>query len=292
MGATAVTIDMHPMWVDLEPAMPMLEGYEQAEDDRKVYACIASYVNSQGIAWPTYRNIMHKTGLALQRVKRSVWRLVFKNLLAIPRKEKKKNDIHPRNIYQINKDFLRQDPDTRSSHFDAEKWKPFAARLKKYVSKAVDKVKQVAVDAAENMSARKRKPRKQWKQNYQRSYGSYAEPVLTPEELERKHWIQQLIQQAENDLSKTDIRDGYYLALRYTADHVKKTPEQYDQILQDAIAKFKDYVEPDPMEAYEQDANGHWWLKKSYKSHVPDVRLMSSEDEPTTLGGILGAAFA
>lgn len=296
MEAAAATIDMRPMWVDLEPAMPILEGYEQAEDDRKVYACIASYANSQGIAWPTYRNIVHKTGLALQRVKRSAWRLAFKNLLAIPRKEKKNNDIHPRNIYQINKDFLRQNPDTRSSHFDGEKWKPFAARLKKYVSKAVDNLKQVAVDAAENMSARKReKARKQWKQSYQnnsyRSYG-YREPALTPEELERKHWIDQLIQQAENDLSKAGMMDGYYPALRYIADHVKKTPEQYDQILQEAIARFKDYVAPDPMEAYEQDANGHWWLKKSYKSHVADVRVMSSEDEPKTLGGILGAAVA
>jgi hypothetical protein len=290
MEATAATIDNHPMWVNLEPAYPVLEGYPEAELDRKTLALIAADANSKGVSFPTIKTMAEKLGETAKRVWCSVQRLIAKGLIKVLRKEKKYQDKHPRNIYQVVKALLRTEPDKTSSHFNAEKWKPFAARLKKFVSDAVDTVKQVAVTAAENMSARKRKPRKQWNNSY-RSYGD-REPVLTPEELERKHWTQQLILQAQDDLSKAGMGDGYYPALRFIADHVEKTSEQYDSILQDAIARFKDYVKPDPMEAYEQDANGHWWLKKSYESHVPDIRLTSSEDEPLGFKGALGAAFA
>lgn len=296
MEATAATIDMHPMWVNLEPAYQVLEDYPEAELDLKVLALIAADANSKGVSFPTIKTMAEKLGETAKRVWYSVQRLIAKGLIKILRKEKKYQDIHPRNIYQVVKALLRKEPDTRSSHFDAEKWRVIAARLKKFVSDAVDGVKQVAVKAAKSMAGKPRKrSKKQWNNSYQnnsyRSYG-YREPALTPEEIEHKHRIGQLIQQAEDDLSKTGMGDGYYPALRYIADRVKKTPDEYDSILQEAIARFKDYVEPDPMEAYEQDANGHWWLKKSYKSHVPDVRLMSSEDEPKTLGGILGGAFA
>lgn len=290
MEAAAATIDMHPMWVNLEPAYQVLEGYPGAELDRKVFQVIASYANSQGIAWPQQKTIADILEEIKMNVNRSVHRLIDKRLVKILRKEKKYNDIHPRCIYSVASDMVRETPDMRSSHFDAEKWRVIAARLKKHVSDAVDTVKQVAVNAAKNMASA-RKPRERSKKQWNNSYG-YREPVLTPEELERKRWTQQLIQQAEDDLSKAGVGDGYYPALRYIADHVKKTPEKYDQILQDAIEKYKDYVEPDPMDAYEKDANGHWRLKLSRKPSDPNGRLMSSEDEPKTLGGVLGAASA
>lgn len=293
MEATAATIDMHPMWVNLEPAMPILEGYEQAEDDRNVFACIASYANSQGIAWPTYRNIVHKTGLALQRVKRSAWRLAFKNLLAIPRKEKKNNDIHPRNIYQINKDFLRQNPDTRSSHFDGEKWKPFAARLKKHVSKAVDNLKQVAVGFAENMAKKPRKQRKQWKQgsSENKPYYSYKYmkaapiPYYTGEDTPKPSPVDRRIQDmlSEKGFHVTDpafTKIGLWMLDQLTE---KSKLEDYDAMFQQAVEKFN--ITLPHLSHSSAD-------KQSHLGAVRDVRYVSPGDDPKTLGGILGGALA
>ncbi len=298
-------VDEHPMFINLEPAMPVLQGYDQAEDDYKVATAIAGYADSKGVAWPTLRNIVNRTGLPLKRVNRSVWRLERKRLFAITKK-KKRNDIHERNIYHFTRGLIRETPDMRSNHYDAKKWERVAACLKQFVDTAVDTMKQVASSVAENMSAAKKKPRAHYKRtwnqrqnNSQQDYHwnkwkqSHQEPVLTPEERQRQAWIQQLRQQAEKDLNKAHVYEGGWLAMRYIEKRLAETPEQYDSILQDAIAKFKDYQDSTSFEGrvrHGLDPMGIYG--KSQLSSVQDVRFMSPDDEPTTLGNVLGGVSA
>lgn len=290
MAEAAAAIDMHPMWVNLEPAYPELEGYPEAELDRKVLTVIACYANSQGTAFPLQATIADIIGEIKMNVNRSVHRLIDKRLIKILRKEKKYNDIHPRCIYGVASDMVRETPDMRSSHFDAEKWRVIAARLKKHVADAVDGMKQVAVNAAKKMAKKPRKPRKQWRNgSYQRSYG-YSEPVLSSEERQRQDRINQLCQKAGSDLANAHVDEGHWLACRYMEKRLRETPEQYDSILQDAIEKFKDYEDTISFEG--RVKHGLNPLTGERVSNVSDVRMMSSEDEPKTLGGILGAAFA
>ena len=299
MEATAVTIDNHPMWVNLEPAYPELEGYPEAELDRKVLTVIACYANSQGTAFPLQATIADILGEIKMNVNRSVHRLIDKRLIKIMRKEKKYNDIHPRCIYGVASDMVRETPDMRSSHFDAEKWRVIAARLKKHVAKAVDNLKQVATSVAESMaSARKRKPRahgnRAWKQWRNKSYADLTveEKQALAEEQARRNRLQLLYQNASDDLAKANVVEGHWLACRYMEKRLKKTPEQYDQILQDAIEKFKDYQDTTSFEGRVRHGLNPLTGGRASDGTVADVRLMSSEDEPKTLGGILGAAFA
>lgn len=295
MEATAATIDMHPMWVNLEPAYPFLEGYSQAELDRKVLQVIACYANSQGIAYPLQATIADILGVIKMDVNRSVHRLVDKGLIKILCKKKKYQDIHGRNIYQLVKALLRTEPDTRSSHFDAEKWKPFAARLKKFVSDAVDGVKQVAVKAAKSMAEKPRKrSKKQWKQWRNKSYADLTveEKQALAEEQARRNRLHLLYQNASDDLAKARVVEGHWLACRYMEKRLRENPEQYDQILQDAIEKFKDYQDTTSFEGRVLHGLDPLTGKSVSDGTVADARMVSSEDDPKTLGGILGAAFA
>lgn len=291
MEATAVTIDNHPLWVNLEPAFQVLEGYEQAELDRKVFACFAGYANSQGVCDPLQKTIAEKLGETAMNVCRSVHRLVDKCLISIPRKEKKYNDIHPRNITQINKALLRKEPDKLSSHFDAEKWRVIAARLKKFVSDAVDEVKQVAVNAAKKMAKKPRKPRKQWKQSYQRPYYSVenmkaayptaeesVEHTPQPSPVDRR--IQDML--FEKGFQVTDpafTKIGFWMLDRLTE---KSKPEDYDAMFQQAVEKL----------AITLPRVSHPAANRSHSDAVRDARLMSPDDEPKTLGNVLGGASA
>lgn len=298
MEATAAAIDMHPMWVNLEPAYQVLEGYPEAELDRKVFACIAGYANSQGVCDPLQKTIANKIGELAMTVSRSVHRLIDKNLIKVPRKEKKYKDKHPRNIYQVVKALLRTEPDKRSSHFDAEKWRVIAARLKKFVADAVDGVKQVAVKAAENMSARKRKPRahgnRAWKQCRGKSYADLTveEKQALAEEQARRNRLQLLYQNAADDLAKANVVEGHWLACRYMEKRLRETPEQYDSILQDAIEKFKDYQDLTSFEGRVSHGLNPLTGKRVSDGTVAGVRMTSSDDEPMSLKGAFGAAFA
>lgn len=290
------TLDTHPMFVDLEPAWTVLEGYPEAELDRKVLTLIAGDANSRGVSYPTIKTMAEKLRETAKRVWYSVQRLIAKGLIKILRKEKKYQDKHPRNIYQIVKALLRTEPDKQSSHFDAEKWKTIAARLKKFVSDAVDGVKQVAVDAAQNMaSARKRKPRKprkQWKQgsSENKPYYSYKYmkaapiPYSTGEDTPKPSPVDRRIQDMlfEKGFQVTDPafpKIGLWMLDRLTE---KSKPEDYDAMFQRAVEKFAIAL---PRVSQPVDSRSH-------SDAVRDVRMMSSEDEPKTLGGILGAAFA
>lgn len=297
MEATAVTIDNHPLWVNLEPAFQVLEGYEQAELDRKVFACFAGYANSQGVCDPLQKTIAEKLGETAMNVCRSVHRLVDKCLISIPRKEKKYNDIHPRNITQINKALLRKEPDKLSSHFDAEKWRVIAARLKKFVSDAVDEVKQVAVSAAKNMSNAKKRKRKQWKQSqnsssdtntpyysYQNMRAAYptveesVEPTPKPSPVDRR--IQDML--FEKGFQVTDpafTKIGFWMLDRLTE---KSKPEDYDAMFQQAVEKL----------AITLPRVSHPAGNRSHLDAARDARLMSPDDEPKTLGNVLGGASA
>ena len=292
MEATAVTIGNHPMWVNLEPAYQVLEGYPEAELDRKVFTVIACYANSQGIAFPLQATIADILGEIKMNVNRSVHRLIDKCLIKSLRKEKKYKDIHPRCIYQVVKALLRKEPDTRSSHFDAEKWRVIAARLKKFVADAVDTVKQVAVDAAQKMAKKPRKPRKQWKQgsSENKPYYSYKYmkaapiPYSTGEDIPEPSPVDRRIQDMlfEKGFSATDPafpKIGLWMLDRLTE---KSKPEDYDAMFQRAVEKFAIAL---PRVSQPADSRSH-------SDAVRDVRLMSSEDEPKTLGSMLGGALA
>lgn len=292
MEATACSIDMHPMFVDLEPAKPVLEGYPEAGLDLKVFACIAGDANSRGVSFPTLRTIADKVGDTLKRVDASVKRLIAKGLIKVLRKEKKYKDIHPRNIYQVVKALLRKEPDKLSSHFDAEKWKTIAARLKKFVADAVDQVKQVAVDAAKTMSARKRKPRKQWKQNgsYQRPYYSYQNmraaqpPVYTKPEHEGPGPLESRVMDSLFNLGLEPWGDAFQKAGHYMLDRLSNEPtdEEYDRLFQEAVGKFNL-----PKTSHVSHLN-----RQSHSSTVRDVRMVSPGDDPMGLKSAFGAAFA
>ena len=284
-------LDEHPMFINIEEAFTVLTGYPEAELDRKVLTCIASCANSQGVAWPTQQWVAATINEIKMSVCRSTKRLKDKNLFTIG-KEKKGKDRNPRNVYTFNPGLLRKNPDTRSSHFDAGKWGRVAARLKKYVSKAVDNLKQVAVGAAKTMSAGKRKPRKQWQNgSYQHPYYSYqnmkaayptaeesAKPTPKPSAVDRR--IQDML--SEKGFSVTDPafpKIGLWMLDRLTE---KSKPEDYDAMFQQAVEKFSITL---PRVSQPVDSRSH-------SDAVRDVRMMSSEDEPKTMGGILGAAFA
>ena len=292
------TLDMHPMFVDLEPAWTVLEGYPEAELDREVFTLIASDANSKGVSYPTIKTMAEKLGEAAKRVWQSVQRLIAKGLIKILRKEKKYQDKHPRNIYQIVKALLRTEPDKRSSHFDAGKWRVIAARLKKFVSDAVDGVKQVAVNAAKSMSASakpRKRSKKQWKQwqngSYQRPYYSVenmkaayptveesAKPTPKPSAVDRR--IQDML--FGKGFSATDPafpKIGLWMLDRLTE---KSKPEDYDAMFQQAVEKFAITL---PRVSQPVDS-------RSRSDAVHDVRLVSPDEEPKTLGNILGAAFA
>lgn len=296
-------LDEHPMFINIQEAFTVLTGYPEAELDRKVFTCIAGCANSQGVAWPTQQWVAATINEIKMSVCRSTKRLKDKNLFTI-RKEKKGNDRNPRNVYTFNSALVRKNPDTRSSHFDAGKWGRVAAQLKKFVTDAVDGVKQVAVKAAKTMSAAKtEKPRKRSKKQWNNSYrnnswqrNSYSVPAqpLSPEERERKQWIDRLIEQGKDALQEAHMTsDGEFEAERYIHKRLLKTPEKYDQILHEAIDKFKDFQNLNCWETRVQlglDPLGMY--KQRQSDSVSEVRLMSSEDEPKTLGGILGATFA
>ena len=292
MEATAVTIDNHPMWVNLESAYSELEGYPEAELDRKVLTVIACYANSQGIAFPLQATIADILGEIKMNVNRSVHRLTDKRFIKILRKEKKYNDIHPRCIYGVASDMVRETPDMRSSHFDAEKWRVIAARLKKHVADAVDAVKQVAVKAAKSMAEKPRKQRKQWKQgsSENKPYYSYKYmkaapiPYSTGEDTPKPSPVDRRIQDMlfEKGFQVTDpafTKIGLWMLDRLTE---KSKPEDYDAMFQRAVEKFSITL---PRVSQPVDSRSH-------SDAVRDVRMMSSEDEPKTMGGILGAAFA
>ena len=292
MEATAVTIDNHPMWVNLESAYSELEGYPEAELDRKVLTVIACYANSQGIAFPLQATIADILGEIKMNVNRSVHRLTDKRFIKILRKEKKYNDIHPRCIYGVASDMVRETPDMRSSHFDAEKWRVIAARLKKHVADAVDAVKQVAVKAAKSMAEKPRKQRKQWKQgsSENKPYYSYKYmkaapiPYSTGEDTPKPSPVDRRIQDMlfEKGFQVTDPafpKIGLWMLDRLTE---KSKPEDYDAMFQQAVEKFSITL---PRVSQPVDSRSH-------SDAVRDVRMMSSEDEPKTMGGILGAAFA
>ena len=292
MEATAVTIDNHPMWVNLEPAYPELEGYPEAELDRKVLTVIACYANSQGTAFPLQATIADILGEIKMNVNRSVHRLIDKRLIKILRKEKKYNDIHPRCIYGVASDMVRETPDMRSSHFDAEKWRVIAARLKKHVADAVDTVKQVAVNAAQKMAKKPRKQRKQWKQgsSENKPYYSYkymkAAPIPystgehTPQPSPVDRRIQDML--VEKGFQVTDpafTKIGLWMLDRLTE---KSKPEDYDAMFQQAVEKFAITL---PRVSQPVDSRSH-------SDAVHDVRLVSPDEEPKTLGSVLGGALA
>lgn len=236
MASAAYQLDDHPMWVNMEEALPVLTGYPQADLDRKVFTCIASYADSRGVSWPTLRSIAKKVEDTVKNVEHSVWRLADKCLFTITKK-KMRNDIHDRNIYHLVSGLLRREPDTQSNHFDAEKWKPFAARLKKYVNKAVDQVKKIAVDAAQNMSAAKRKPRKKtWKEWQQEK---------EKEQAEHRAEAARAAQRIDHDLEKTPLMrspHGLWMAERWMMKH--RGEKDYSQLLQEAVQRFQDYDGP------------------------------------------------
>ena len=291
MAEAAATIDMHPIWVNLEPAFQVLEGYEQAELDRKVFACFAGYANSQGVCDPLQKTIAEKIGETAMNVNRSVHRLADKYLIKILRKEKKYKDIHPRNITQINKALLRQEPDKLSSHFDAEKWKVIAARLKKFVADAVDNVKQVAAGFAQSMASAKTSARKrQRKQNgsYRRPYYSYQNmraaqpPVYTKPEHEGPGPLESRVMDSLFNLGLEPWGDAFQKAGHYMLDHLPNEPtdEEYDRLFQEAVGKFN-------LPNHVSHLNN-----QSHPSHVRDVRMVSPGDEPMGLKSAFGAAFA
>lgn len=289
--AEAAALDMHPMWVNLEPAYQVLEGYLEADLDRKVLALIAADANSKGVSFPTIKTMAEKLGDTAKRVWYSVQRLIAKGLIKILRKEKKYKDIHPRNIYQVVKALLRKEPDKLSSHFDAEKWKTIAARLKKFVADAVDNVKQVAVGAAQSMaSAKKRKPRKQWKQNgsYQRPYYSYQNmraaypPAETGEkEPDGPGPLERRVMDSLFKLGLEPWGDAFQKAGHYMLDHLSNEPtdEEYDAMFREAVGKFNLPKTP--------HVN-----RQSHPSTVRDVRMVSPGDDPMGLKSAFGAAFA
>ena len=249
MAEAAATIDMHPIWVNLEPAFQVLEGYEQAELDREVFACFAGYANSQGVCDPLQKTIAEKIGETAMNVNRSVHRLVDKYLIKILRKEKKYKDIHPRNITQINKALLRKEPDMRSSHFDAEKWKPFAARLKKFVSDAVDDMKQTVTAFAETMASAKKKQRahhnRTWKQSSTPYYSELNKRGAHPPVYQGPKYpdISPFESRVEDSLLSMGIelwdkkaQDVWH----YMRDKLSNEPsdEEYDALWKETVGKF------------------------------------------------------
>lgn len=296
MEATAATIDEHPMWINLEKAYQELQGYPEAELDRKVLTVIASYANSQGIAFPLQATVADVLGEIKMTVNRSVHRLIDKCFIKVLRKEKKYNDIHPRCIYGIASDMVRETPDMRSSHFDAEKFRVIAARLRKHVTDAVDTVKQVAAGFAENMANAKARQRskKQWKQNnsYPRPYYSYENkraaqpPVYTRPEHDGPGPLERRVMDSLFDLGLKPWGDAFQKAGHYMLDHLSNEPtdDEYDAMFQEAVGKFDLPKTPHVPQPSVND--------RLRSSSVQEVRLMSSEDEPKTVGDILGAAFA
>ena len=291
------TLDMHPMFVDLEPAKPVLEGYPEAELDLKVFACIAGDANSRGVSFPTIKTMGEKLGETEKRVWQSVQRLIAKQLLKIIKKEKKYQDKHPRNIYQIVKALLRTEPDTRSSHFDAEKWKTIAARLKKFVADAVDDMKQVAAGFAQNMASAKKRKRKQ-NGSYQRNsytntpYYSYQNmrAAYPPAETGEKDHdgpgpLERRVMDSLFDLGLEPWGDSFQKAGHYMLDHLSNEPsdEEYDRLFQEAVGKFNLPKTPH----VSQPVNN-----QSHPSHVRDVRMVSPGDDPMGLNSAFGAAFA
>lgn len=294
MEATACSIDMHPMFVDLEPARSVLEGYPEAELDLKVFACIAGDANSRGVSFPTLRTIADKIGDTLKRVAASVKRLIAKGLIKILRKEKKYKDIHPRNIYQVVKALLRKEPDTRSSHFDAEKWKVVAARLKKFVTDAVDDMKQVAAGFAQSMASAKKRKRKQ-NGSYQCNsytntpYSSYQNmraaypPAGTGEKNhDGPSPLESRVMDSLSNLGLDPWEDDFQKAGHYMLDHLSNEPtdEEYDAMFQEAVGLFN-------LPNHVSHLN-----RQSHSSTVRDVRMVSPGDEPMGLKGAFGAAFA
>lgn len=293
--AEAAALDMHPMWVNLEPAYQVLEGYLEADLDRKVLALIAADANSKGVSFPTIKTMAEKLGDTAKRVWYSVQRLIAKGLIKILRKEKKYKDIHPRNIYQVVKALLRKEPDKLSSHFDAEKWKTIAARLKKFVADAVDNVKQVAADAAQSMANAKKRQRKQ-NGSYQHSssnrpYYSYQNmraaypPADTGEkEPDGPGPLERRVMDSLFDLGLEPWGDAFQKAGHYMLDHLSNEPtdEEYDAMFREAVGKFNL-----PKTHASQPVN-----TQSHSSTVRDVRMVSPGDDPMGLKSAFGAAFA
>lgn len=60
----------------------------------------------------------------------------------------------------------------------------------------------------------------------------------------RKKLVNRYCEQADLDLEKVCASEGWWMARRYVAKHVGETPEEYDQILQEAIARYRDYDGP------------------------------------------------
>lgn len=294
-------LDEYPMWINMEPAMEEITGYPEAEIDRKVLLSIAGFANSQGVAWPTQRCVAHQTGYSATTVCASTKRLQDKDWLKVAAQKKmKKTDRHPRNIYVLASDIVRETPDMRSNHFDAEKWKAIAARLKKHVSDAVDDMKQVAAGFAQSMSAsvkkRQRRAHRTWnRQDYrQNSWNqrSYEEPAISLEERQRQDWINHLIQQGDDALEKADMSvDGVWEAQRYIRKRLTKTPEKYDSILAEAVEKFKDFQNLNCFETRVQLGLNPIVNNQSH-STVSDVRLVSPGNEPMSLGSVLSGALA
>lgn len=73
-------------------------------------------------------------------------------------------------------------------------------------------------------------------------------------ERQRKKLIRRYCEQTDTDLENAGVYQGHWMAMRYVKKHVGETPEEYDAILAEAIAKYRDYDGPNFREIADRPA--------------------------------------
>lgn len=214
-------------------AVQSFSDYPGNSTDRAVFAVIAEYANSQGIAYPTMRAIANKIGKTAIEVCRSVHRLIEKGFMTVS-KALKRNDKHPRNVYRIARRYLRKEADTASSHYIAEKW----AKLKASAKDVAAAVQKHVTNAAGALSARAAEIAAKWdKWDTEKTGGDMPAPVFAAPAAPAFQLTDSRLNEDLQDMTPGAI----WMCRRAILKAPHSTEADYVQALQQARDAYKDY---------------------------------------------------
>lgn len=136
-------IDENPLHIDAKALHEAVNRYYDDPIGDRVALAIASYANSNGVAFPGFDLLAELTGYTYEQISRAIHRLQALGILTIKRRRSKGAE-RAHNVYKFCKRLIRKVVDICSAHFIAnvEKWraegKDVAQAIKKRARKSID----------------------------------------------------------------------------------------------------------------------------------------------------------
>ena len=138
-------IDYSPLHIDAQALHEAVNRYYDDPIGDRVALAIATYANSNGVAFPGFATLAELTGYTYEQISRATHRLQALGILKITRR-RAKGASHAHNVYKFCKRLIHSVIDICSAHFigNLQKWKAaasdVAAAVKQKARAAVDTV--------------------------------------------------------------------------------------------------------------------------------------------------------